>query len=226
MIYAYGICEPQAVGPVPARPGIGGARLRVLRADGLAVVYSRHRSLRPRPSPPLVLAHERVVEALMARGPVVPLRFGMQLPGEAELAAAIAPRRDELARALDRVRGRAELGLRVFGNEDPAASEPTTASPLGEGRGRAYLLARAAAHRQSEHAARDLHGPLARLAVASTVSPRPTPPAILVASYLVDADRVTAFRARGDELHAEHPDARFVVTGPWPPYHFVTEEPA
>ena len=65
---------------------------------------------------------------------------------------------------------------------------------------------------------------LAELAAASVLRQRPAPPAILVAAYLVDADRVAEFRARADEIGARREDLYVVVTGPWPPYNFATEE--
>jgi hypothetical protein len=219
VIYVYGICEP-AISP-PERRGLGGAALRALRSDGLAAVYSRHRSLRPSPSPELVLAHERVVESIMERGAVLPLRFGTQLEREDELLAALAERREELLEALERVRGRAELGLRAFPkNTGTGDSAPDDRS------GRAYLLGRAAAHRRAEQAVRELHAPLTEFARASLVRERPAPPAILVAAYLVDDRRVEEFRARAEELAARQADLQVVVTGPWPPYNFATREDA
>jgi hypothetical protein len=163
------------------------------------------------------VAHERVVEAVMARGPVLPMRFGTQLQSEEGLAAVLAERRDELLRALDCVRGRVELGLRVF---------PERRERPGDGKqsGRAYLLARLDEHRRAEQAVGDLHAPLADLAADSRLRDRPAPPAILVASYLVDEEGITGFRARVDELAAGHGDLQLVVTGPWPPYSFATRE--
>jgi Gas vesicle synthesis protein GvpL/GvpF len=221
VIYAYGICEPATASPPPPRRGLGGATLRVLTSDGLAAVYSRHRSLRPRPSPELVLAHERVVEAMMARGPVLPLRFGTQLEAEERLAAALTERGDELLRALERLRGHVELGLRVI---QRPGSKPDF-DDAGERSGRAYLLARAAHHRRAEEAARDIHAPLADLAAESRLRERAAPPAILVAAYLIDARAEDDLRRRADELAAQHEDLHVVVTGPWPPYNFSTEEP-
>ncbi|HXE44626.1 MAG TPA: GvpL/GvpF family gas vesicle protein [Conexibacter sp.] len=216
MIYAYGICAA-ATTPPPCR-GLGGARLGVLRRDGLAAVYSRHRRLRPQPTPAQVLAHERVVEAIMDDGPVLPLRFGTQLATEERLATVLDERREELLRTLARVRDRVELGVRAL----PTA--PTRDRAAGERTGRAYLLARAAQQRRRDRTVRDLHEPLAELAAATVVRPLPAPPALLVAAYLVDADRVAAFRARAAALDAQHDELDVVVTGPWPPYNFATED--
>jgi Gas vesicle synthesis protein GvpL/GvpF len=218
LIYAYGICEP-AVAAVSRRcRGLGGATLRALESNGVAAVYSRHRSLRPRPTPEFVLAHERVVEAIMRHGDVLPLRFGTQLESEERLAAALAERREELLRALERVHGYVELGLRVI-------SERGSDSPQTQQSGRAYLLVRTAQHRRADQAAREIHTPLASLAVASVVRERPAAPAVLVAAYLVDHSRVNEFRARAQKLAARQEQLQVVVTGPWPPYNFSTERP-
>ena len=217
MIYAYGICDPGAVASPPRARGLRGARLRTVESDALAAVYSRHRTPCPRPSRELVLAHERIVEAVMKRGAVLPLRFGTELTDEEGLTAVLDERRGEFVHALERVRGRVELGLRVLSladSERDSSDEPS---------GRAYLLARAAEHHRAERVARDLHGPLAMLADESVVRRRLLPPAVFAAAYLVDADRVEEFRSRAAELGARDEDVQVVVTGPWPPYNFATE---
>lgn len=216
MIYAYGICEPTVAAPPPSRRGLGGAALRVLERDGLAAIYSRHRSLRPQPAPALVLTHERVVEAIMARGAVLPLRFGTQLDREEALSAVLAERRVEMLRGLGYVKGRVEMGLRVI-----PARPPGHPRRRGESSGRDYLLARVCEHREAQLAAREMHTPLAALAAASVVRDRAAAPAILVASYLVDADAVEHFRGLAEGIAARHKTMQIHLTGPWPPYSFV-----
>lgn len=220
MIYAYGIAEPSPALP-PSRRGLGGAALRVLESRGLAAVYSRHRRLRPRPVAALVLQHERVLEAVMACAPVLPMRFGTQLDSTDRLAAALAGRHRELRAALDRVRGRVELGVRVLPT-DPPADAPAGRSPAPSS-GRDHLLALAAARRRDERIAGEIHPPLHALAADSVVRERSTSPAVMVATYLVDTGQVDSFHRRADEVAACHPDVRVVVTGPWPPYSFTGE---
>ena len=191
--------------------------MRALRSDGLAAVYTRHRSFSPRASRAEVLAHERVLEAVMKRGPVLPLRFGIQLRSEAELEEVLRERRTELLRSIERVRGRVELGLRVLGG---AAERPRGTRQSG----RDYLLGRLGEQRRADRAARELHEPLAELGLASRLREHPAPPAILVGSYLVEEADVERFRARANALAAEQPDLQVFVTGPWPPYSFTEEE--
>lgn len=219
MIYAYGICEATRT-PSPAdRRGLGGAKLRTLQSGGLAAVYSCHRSLRPQPSRELILSHEHVVEAMMTRGPVLPLRFGTQLERPEHLASALEARREEMMQALERVRGKVELAVRVI----PTHSLRTRAA-VGEGYGRRYLLARVEEHQRAEQVARDLHDPLASLASESILRERVEPPAIMVGAYLVPTHAVPAFRASVERVAADNRDLRVVLTGPWPPYNFATED--
>jgi Gas vesicle synthesis protein GvpL/GvpF len=219
LIYAYVICEPATAAASTRRRGLGDAMLRALKSDGVAAVYSRHRSLIPRPTPKVVLAHERVVEAIMAHGAVLPLRFGTQFAYEERLAALLAERRENLLDRLERVRGQAELALRVFRETDGETDAAAAARS-----GREYLLGRVSKHRRAELASRELHEPLTALASASVVREHAAPPAILVAAYLVDAERVPEFRRRADALASRCEDLQVVVTGPWPPYSFATEE--
>jgi hypothetical protein len=219
VIYAYGIAEPTP-GLPPRRSGIAGTTLEVLETSGMAVVYSRVRSLRASPSPELVLEHERVLEAVMEHAPVLPLRFGTRLDSTDQLAEAIAGRRDALRSALDRVRGRVELGVRVV---ERATDQDRSPSPTS---GRDYLMSVAAAHRRKARVADDIHRPLQDLAADSVVRERSMSPALLVASYLVDTRDVDGFHRAADQLAAAHPDLDVTVTGPWPPYSFTGEDAA
>jgi Gas vesicle synthesis protein GvpL/GvpF len=156
---------------------------------------------------------------MMARGAVLPLRFGTQLLSEEQLAAALAQRGEELSQALDHVRGRVEVGLRVIPEDIKEKSSRASAFS-----GREMLLARVQEQQRTMRVARQLHAPLAGLAAASTVHDHPRPPAILVASYLVDDEQVAAFRGQADQLAAGQDAMRVLVTGPWPPYSFATAE--
>jgi hypothetical protein len=217
VIYAYAVCDRDAVDPLPRRRGLGGAALRAAVVDGLAAVYSRHRTLRPQPSPDAMWTQERTVRALMDRGAVLPMRFGTLLADERALVEALTARRDELITGLAHVRGRVELGLRVVADRLAAADRSAES-------GRAYLLARVAEHRLAEQAAQDVHAPLARLACDSRVRSHTVAPTLFAAAYLVERDDVPAFRAEVERTAAVVPGVQAICTGPWPPYSFVDPE--
>jgi hypothetical protein len=215
VIYAYGICERAAATAVVGRRGLGGARLRALQHAELGAVYSRHRSLRARPTSEFLFTYESVLEAIMAHGAVLPLRFGTELKGEDQLRAVLVDRHDELLRSLERVVGKAEFGIRVI---------PKRTLPRGPARGRTgrgYLLARVRDRRSCLEAVREVDAALAAVSVASCIREARRPPAILAASYLVDSARVAEFRDRADQLARRQRAMNILVTGPWPPYSFA-----
>jgi len=213
MIHLYAIAE--GLGELPAVEGIGGAELRPRALDDLELVVSEHDGAELEPTEEAVLAHARVVDALAAASSaLLPARFTRTFEDEAALDSAVRGQLDDLRRALSRVRGRVELGLRVIGASEDA--QPEAAS------GRAYMEARLEAVARAEGLANDLHEPLAALAVESTHSITAKPRLLVSAAYLVDADDVEGFRGKVAELERAHPELTFVCTGPWPPYSFAS----
>lgn len=216
MLYAYAITGP--VGP-PDIEGLGGAPLRAVGHDVVAIV-SEHHELPLRAEPEDLWAHEAVVEAAMERGPVLPMRVGTSFPGEAELLEVLRGRAREFRRALTRVDGAVELGIRAV--LDLAPSENGTPA-AGAGPGTAYMLGRLERVRAAERVAAAIHEPLAALAREATWRVEAGQPPRLAGAYLVDRSGVEAFRERVTELEDGRPIA-IVCTGPWPPYSFVAEE--
>ena len=213
MIHLYAIAE--GLGELPAVAGIGGAEVRPRALDDLELVVSEHDGVQIEPTEEAVLAHARVVEALAAASSaLLPARFTRTFEDEAALDAAVRDQLDDLRRALSRVRGRVELGLRVIGESEEASPEAAS--------GRAYMEARLEAVARAEGLAKELHEPLAALAAESTHSVSAKPRLLLSAAYLVEATDVEGFRGKVAELEQAHPELTFVCTGPWPPYSFAS----
>jgi gas vesicle protein GvpL/GvpF len=187
-----------------------------------------------------VRAHEAVLEAALARVPLVPFRFGTIYRGDEHVRRML---RDNayLGDSLERLAGAVELGVKAF--LDPAAFERSHAEePDDEPAqgGRAYLLRKQRDRRLSEarasfaaSCARDSHERLAAAAEDGRANPLRRPALsdgemILNAAYLVRTGRDASFAAAVDDLRStyEREGVRFEVTGPWPPYNFVDAEPA
>ena len=233
MIYVYAITAgnppPEALA---AMRGFGDAPLRAQGEGGMSVVYA-HIASSPRPARETAVAHERVVEHLMADRAVLPARFGTVLRDEAALDDVLALNHERLTAGLERVRDCIELGVRVlWQGEDPTPSAgPKEDVPSGdETAGRAYLMARAEKERQrlrTEAQAGELAANLNRLflpcARDGVVRVLPTPQFVMAGAYLVPRGQVAEFRTRVQEAGAAFQTLRLLCTGPWPPYHFVPE---
>jgi hypothetical protein len=179
-------------------------------------------------------AHEDTLAAAAESATVVPFRFGVICNDRSDVARLLEEHAAELRRDLERVRGREELGVKVWCAASRAAEPPT--EPSG---GRAYLERRLDDRRRAEELAaekealvRSAHERLARAAVAAVVN-RPQPKElsgrdeqmVLNAAYLVRRGDATLVREVA-ALNAEHASAgyAFELTGPWPPYNFVGED--
>jgi len=199
--------------PGPPLPELA-PELRLVPFDGLAAVCTP--ASKAEVSPQTLWHHEEVVEALMADRDLLPVRYGTRLDDEAEVARAMEGRSEELAAALDRVRGAVELSVRVMA----AAATPSPPDPVATTSGAEYLRLRAQAEASREDAAGALYEPLAALARESAQG-RPRPPELFRAAYLVERGAVDSFVAEVGRLQGESPGLAVLCTGPWPPYSFA-----
>lgn len=195
-----------------------------------------------------IRAHEQVLERMLSAVSVVPCRFCTIYRSESELRRFLSERREPLQAALERVRGRVELGVKAFVDRERfvAAQTPSNdkirelrerAASMAEGR--AYLegrrleqLVSSEVERLRSNAGSDIHARLLAPAgdglplalQAPEVSGRDEE-MIFHGAYLVGADE-RKFEAVLGKLAAEYRDAgvEFELTGPWPPYNFVPEE--
>ena len=206
MIHVYGVVDQ--LRSLPLQLGVGGAPLERARVGRLELVVSRTNSNEA--TREAVLAHAQVVDELMARSrAVLPVQF-TAFADEGELADAVVPKVETLERALRRVRGCAEFGLRVA----QAAVELPEASSGAE-----YMRARLAEEQRRQQVTALVHEPLTRLSRA-TARVRSSSAGVLESAYLVPVETVAAFRDTLGRLQVEHPELTIVCTGPWPAYSF------
>jgi hypothetical protein len=205
VIHLYAIAEA----PVPPLGGLAGVRGTAVRGLACGALWAAYGALDAEPAadPPALLAHERVVEALMGAGPVLPARFGTALAGERELHDVLEQRAGRFAELLEGVRDCVELSVRLLPGTDGADAP---------GDGREWVQSRRAAQALAER----VHRPLAALA-RSSHEPHARPGGVLAAAYLVPAPAVAGFAARVGELRESDPALDMSCTGPWPPYSFV-----
>jgi hypothetical protein len=193
---------------------------------------------------PCALRHEAVVEEVMRRSPVLPVRFGTLFSSQECLAGFLDRHSAVISEFLERVSGQEEWSVkglldrrqagRALASRSLAAQEAQLAA-LPPGR-RYFLEQRIRADGEKELG---LWLEETRRQVASNLMkqasdfcecagmPRPSPESdtevVLNWAFLLPKGASAAFRARIDRLNEDQATRGLILelSGPWPPYRFV-----
>ncbi|WP_030544781.1 GvpL/GvpF family gas vesicle protein [Streptomyces albus] len=232
-LYVYGVVRTGH--PLPAgRRGVGDppGPLRLIRHGAIAAVAG--------PAPPGLrarrrdlLAHQELLLALAADGPVLPMRFGMVAPDEDTVLRDLAAGEQERSAALTRLDGRCELNLKASPVEDGLAAllredegvrrlrDEVRGRPSYQGSLRLGESVAAGLTRRAKAAVEQVLRACAPLAEQLVEGPD-VQGCVRNVSFLVGRDNEAPFRAAVERLAAEHRDAvELRLTGPLPCYSFA-----
>jgi hypothetical protein len=236
--YVYGVVR--AAGPsTPDVRGIGDEPVGVVALDDLGALSSDVPDDDLEAGREELLAHARVLEAVIEEGVVLPMRFGVVLPDEEAVRQnLLAAHRVELAEQLDEMDSKVELDLKGIYEEPAVLSEivaenvevadlreairdkPEEATYYERIRlGEVVAEALGAKRSADEQAILDrLAGHAVAIEVGEAVHERMA----VNASFLVDRAERDAFDSAVDEIGAEQANRiRFKLTGPLAPHSFV-----
>jgi hypothetical protein len=181
-----------------------------------------------------LLAHHAVLDALVAQGAVLPMRFGTVAPDEQSLRTEIEQNGARYRALLAELADRVELNVKVLPDEEHLLRQVATEEPVvRQLRGGAQTYERrlalgqvvaAALRERQDDVARRVLGALEPLAVRTVTGP-PVAGCALNAGFLVDTGSTEAFVAAVRDLELALGGAtRLRCTGPLPPYSFVTAD--
>jgi hypothetical protein len=241
--YVYGLLERKtrpAVGRAPAGlPGLGPLRALPV-SDGLWLLAAPAPLARYGAEPierglrdldwvsACALGHERVAEHFLGQGTLLPMKlFTLFTSEEAALGQARADAR-RVAPLRERLRGRVEWGIRLRRREDAPTVRPAAKARSGreflERKARERELSRGERKGDRARAERSFKG-LRKLAAAAVRKELPEEAGrlLLDAALLVDRTKTAVLRrAVAQEARAlAREGVDLVLTGPWPPYHFL-----
>ncbi|OIK24168.1 GvpL/GvpF family gas vesicle protein [Streptomyces malaysiense] len=225
--YVYAVCRPLGA-PLQAQlTGIGGAPPALLSHRGLIAVVSTvpeadfcEEGLRAHLEDldwltATARAHQGVIDALTTVTTPLPLRLATVFRDDSGVRSMMEARETDFLRALDRLEGRVEWGVRVFTEPppDPAAADLRAAEAFADALHQ-RLSAYAEASRLHPPQSASLSGALGRN--------------VLNAAYLVPRDRSEEFVELVDRTKDEAGGLRVELTGPWAAYSFsgLAEEDA
>jgi hypothetical protein len=218
VLYLYAVMDRTAT-LEPVGPGVGGELVTVRPVSGLTVAVGAVDGP-PGCGEEALRRHDAVVRRLFAAGrDPLPLRFGQSVKDREALQVLVETGEPSLRRALDLIRGCAQMTLRVYG--PPPATDVPLDTERETGAGTRHLRALASARQVPEFGS--LRTRCAAFVRAERLQPSRRGPLRASLYHLVRRTDLPAWR----EAVAASPieDARLTVTGPWPPYAFAEETP-
>jgi hypothetical protein len=194
-----------------------------------------------------VRAHQDVLETMLASRTLIPMRFCTIYRSESRVQEMLGQHYEDLVEALVRLEGKQEWGGKVYCDSETLAQRVGEVSDrvkelkaeVGQrSSGAAYFLKKKIdetiaeeVERISDEYAQRSHDRLSSHAEEAVVNPLQSKELtgrkeemILNGAYLVLEEQLTALRAELESLEKEYGDLGFSyeMTGPWPPYNFVT----
>ena len=242
----YGVVkEPAVVGA--SKTGMKGQAVSFVAGHGLCAAVSELDGEEGAPPVSALMVYSKVVEDLHRLQAVIPLRYGCFLNGIKAIRNALKERQRQYDTLLAQLEGHVEMGIRILLPEkewrprqeetmkgrDALSTVGTTAQPKDEQSvdGRAYLALRKV-HYQMQN--ETLQGRQALIdcyiqtfsglyAKHRTETETKNGAVILSLYFLTPENAVNRFRETFGRV-AENGDAKAMLSGPWPPYNFVTTD--
>jgi hypothetical protein len=183
----------------------------------------------PLPSSTGPLKHAALLATLYRQGDILPVRWGVVLPGEEAVRDLLRRRRAGLLCDLERLKGTGEIGLRIELSHSPATPHPPAphGSRQADSPAAQYLAARRARYQRQDQWSRRAQS----VAEASLRAVKglyrqwerlpPQPPGTVRLAFLVERHLWDAFTEHLATSPARATGEHRTLLGPWPPYNFV-----
>lgn len=211
--------------------GFGGQkdRIHTIHFKDLAAVVGRPPESGGVVTREAAIAHEKVIEEVMKRYPVLPLSFGVAARAKAVQQKLLGERFDEFHEALARIAGKTELDLKAFWlNRDEIFQEVAQALQITRSESASYAHRIAIGERvaqmivqKKEHEADAIVAPLRSLAEETVEQETHGDRMVLNCAFLVRKKHEAAFDKAVAHAAAEHEGRlkfKYVLS---PPYNFV-----
>lgn len=239
--YLYGIVAADLVVPADLQ-GVDGQAVTLIRSDEVAAVTSLLDSDRTLAGREDLLAHGRVLDAIAALGPVIPVRFGSLLQNaDAVKTDLLEPSHDRFHAMLTELAGHAQFTVRARYDERQILTEVVAENPeiaelraatrdqpgdasYGERVRLGELVARALEAKSAEDG-QALLAEIEKHVAAVNVRESAGLDRLLDVAVLVEDDQRDEFEQAVEQLaEAFAGRAQLKLIGPTAPYDFVAEE--
>ncbi|MDA8334399.1 MAG: GvpL/GvpF family gas vesicle protein [Peptococcaceae bacterium] len=203
--------------------------------QNIAAVVSRLSESGWQPTKQNIMNHQKVITKIQEGFTVLPLRFGMVFKDREEIDALIEEKYSEIQLLLLKIRGRVELGLRLFWHHEAFVDDigKRTIEDLKKEYLRASQDRYSAAievgkfveevvNRRREEYIKRIYEPLQAAADDALLNPITGEKMVFNAAFLVAENLTGHFDRTVEDFQTQYKDKLiFRYSGPWPPYNFV-----
>lgn len=237
--YAYCLTEHQTLanGVRARRPfvlegiqGVAGAPVMSYPSGEFAVIVSEFDRAATKLEEKSVLEHARVVSMSFRTATVLPFRFGTIFDTEDAIRQAVRANRRTFCESVARLRGKSEMRIKLV-VRDGSFRGTMEEIVLPDTVGREYLAKlreKASRDRERQTKARalsvqvhKLFNPLEEEVSCKKVN---ADGMLLDIAHLIDTKSIEKYQNRYSTAAKQLKNCELVVTGPWPPYHFLPEK--
>ncbi|HBM16053.1 MAG TPA: hypothetical protein DD381_06910 [Lentisphaeria bacterium] len=238
-IYIYCIIDDNTLKTDLKLKGIGDSEVFILPLNNLGVIAGNFR-IRKENDPDYIkncaMQHEHLIESLMERYTVLPVKFHTVFKDKISAIQAFQKHYSDFEDNIKRLRNKIEYGLKVLWplkeiqNNLDINSRDKERVIEGDSESKKYLKNKYIKYKQSEALKElakarsdEISKYLDNFAVEKKLKLLQTDSLFLNAVYLVDKidikDFLEAFRKLKEDMGSKY---EFLFTGPWPPYNFIT----
>src|SRR6185437_5737441 len=231
--YAYCIAEKEAFPeldhhrkPVPMQIQVGvlGNQVFLYPASDFAVIVSEHNPEQNLDQESAV-DHARVIADCFKHSTVLPFRFGTIFSDDDALRRSVRSNQRQFNANVERLRGKAEMHLKVVLDDNCASSPKYLSSPCVGKEYLSRLRETAVLQRDRQTRAKavfvQVHRMFSPLEEEITCRHTDNGKMLLDIAHLIDHGSVVRYQNKYSCASQSMRDCQMMLSGPWPPYHFV-----
>lgn len=210
--------------PIDNLRGINGAPVFAYPSGDFAVIVSEYTSETLLVQQSLA-EHGRVVSECFRNHTVLPFKFGTIFDSDEALRHAVRVNRKAFSESVEQLRGKSEMHLKVIVREGATFNLPELQLPMQAGG--EYLMKlreKASRDRERQTKARALSVQVHKMfnPLQEEVSCKKVQTGMLLdIAHLIDTTQISKYQTRYSTAISQLKNCEVVLSGPWPPYHFM-----
>jgi len=185
-----------------------------------------------------VLEHEMALEKIMKKYTILPMRFLTVFDKKDNVISILNEHYNDFREDLDRLRDKVEFGIKTIWPgaiirdriENAYRKAQSDLSSSADSPGKSFMKEKFGKYKidkefeeEADRCIAIIDGFFNRFVAEKRLEKLKTDNLLLDAAYLVDKEKQSDFEKAFEELKASPCDLKYLFSGPWPPYNFVTK---